>query len=125
MASKSERPLSELDALLTLAADADKHAAALGAVTRQLYDGVLEAKSRNNNRGPSGIVLYNGLQRAAARHFQGTPILRMQRGAHPALGGFRAQMESWITTLSTPAPLHPVSPKQVPPPSPPREREAA
>jgi hypothetical protein len=113
-------PISELDKLLNLAASADRHAAALAADVRQIYDNVLAAKSRNANRGPSGIVLYNSLQRAAAKHFAGTPILRMQRGAHPALGGFRAQVESWIPTLSTPTPI-----PSAPPPPPPAARQAA
>jgi hypothetical protein len=102
MALKSDKlPLSDLDYLVNLATEADKHAAALGAVTRQIYDGVLAAKAKNGNRGPSGIILYNNLQRAAAKHFCGTPILRMQRGSHPSIGGFRQQVESWLPQLTS------------------------
>jgi hypothetical protein len=114
------KPISELDKLLSLAASADRHAAALVADVRQIYDNVLAAKSRNGNRGPSGIVLYNSLQRAAAKHFSDTPILRMQRGAHPSLGGFRQQVESWLPSLSTPMPI----PSAPPPPPPPAANAA-
>jgi hypothetical protein len=86
--------------LLSLAEQCDEHAKALGENVRALYEKVLDARAANSGRGPSGLVLYNALQRAAARHFVDTPILRMHRGAHPSCKGFKEQVTVWLEALN-------------------------
>jgi hypothetical protein len=85
--------------LLSLAERCDEHAKALGENVRELYNKVLQARAANDGRGPSGLVLYNALQRAAARHFADTPVLRMHRGAHPSCKGFKEQVTVWLEAL--------------------------
>jgi hypothetical protein len=88
------------EGLLSLAERCDEHAKALGENVRELYNKVLAARAASDGRGPSGLVLYNALQRAAARHFVDTPILRMHRGAHPSCKGFKEQVEVWLEALN-------------------------
>jgi hypothetical protein len=89
--------------LLSLAEQCDAHAKALGENVRALYEKVLDARAANSGRGPSGLVLYNALQRAAARHFNDTPILRMHRGTHPSCKGFKEQVSVWLEALNAPS----------------------
>jgi hypothetical protein len=112
--------LLALDALLGHASDCDKHAAALCESVRQLYNGVSEARTRNNNRGVTGLVVHSSVERLFARYAAGTPLSRMRRGAHPSFTSFRRQVEMWLPSLTTPAPL-----PAVPPPPPSADKRAA
>jgi hypothetical protein len=125
MASKSEKlPLDDLSRLLALAAECDRAAVTLSTSVKLLYDNVSAIKMRNAGRGPSGATVANMLERIVAKYFSNSRIINVRRGIHPTASTFHAAVSSWLASLSTPAPLHPVSPP-APPPSPPREREAA
>jgi hypothetical protein len=108
MMPKSEKPLNDLDSLLSLAGQCDQAAATLAMSSKQLFDRVLELKGRTG-KGPTGAVVANSLERITARYFAGSCLIRVQRGRHPSCSTFRAAVTSWLPALSRPEPIQPAT----------------
>jgi hypothetical protein len=113
-----KKQTNETTDLRELAQLCDRYAEAFSDVLRRLHSEIALARQRNGGRGPSGLVVWSALERAATACFGGT-VLRSLRGSARVAGQrtFAAQIECWMPSLSAPPNPPPSSPPPPPPPT--------